>query len=139
VISGSLAQVKAMSVPYTNQVIIGGYFFEELIMGNITLNCNTSNNVYIGYLKDDTWLDSNILAEGKKCNIYPNPFLKHGEIITDEHILNVKVFNASAILIEEYNEDRSPITLGENWPKGLYFVHVLYKNGQSTMIKAVKI
>jgi len=128
-----------MSVPYTNQVIIGGYFFEELVMGNITLNCNTSNNVYIGYLKDDTWLASGETPYDSQTVIFPNPFLEQGRIITDEDVLNIKVFNASAVLIEEYGAGNLPDVLGKKWPRGMYFVHVIFENGRRTMLKAVKI
>ena len=128
-----------MAVPYINQVIIGGYFFEELIMGSITLTCSTSNNVYISYLKDDTWLASNVISDDVKSEIYPNPFSKQGRIITDDDILSIKIYNASAIFIEEYKENNGTVVLGENWQKGVYFIHVLYKNGQHTVLKAVKI
>ena len=128
-----------MAVPHINQVIIGGYFFEELKMGNITLTCSTSNNVYVGYLKDDTWLATNVISDAAKCEIYPNPFSKQGRIITEDDIISIKIYNASAVFIEEYNETNGPIVLGKNWQKGVYFVHVFYENGQHAVVKAVKI
>ena len=108
-------------------------------MGNITLTCSTSNNVYIGYLKDDEWLDSEILPSNNGCDIYPNPFSGQAKLITSDAILSIEIYNASAVFIEEYKENNVPIVLGENWQKGVYFIHVLYKNGQRTMVKAVKI
>ena len=128
-----------MSVPYKNHIIVGGYFFEELIMGNITLTCSTSNNVYIGYLKDDEWLSSRVLPQDSGDVVFPNPFSHSMHLTHKEDILNMKVYNSSSVLIESFNTDDMPSILGNDWPKGMYFIKLISKNGHMTSQKAIKI
>ena len=128
-----------MAVPHKNQLILGGYFFEEIVLGSHTLTCSMSNNVYIGYLKDDEWLNSRVLPQDAEPEVFPNPFSQTFRLINHEEILSVKIFNSSSVLMESYDDEGVPQMMGACWPKGVYIIRVILKSGQVSSYKALKI
>ncbi len=126
-----------MTIPFNNQVFLGGQFNDVLNMGNIELSSIESNNVYVAYLKDDTWLSASSV-DHEQTIVYPNPFSQSIRIQKDEMIENLEIYNSSGFLIEKYTKNKIPILLGNNWKPGVYILKTVDSKGGYSLTKVVK-
>jgi hypothetical protein len=138
IISGSQSQFKAMTVPYSNQVFVAGQFNDALTMENIEINSPESNNVYLGYLKDDTWLNSSII-HSHEVELYPNPFNQSFHISSENKFKELEIYTLSGVLIEKYSDDNAPLSIGDSWNSGVYMIKFISESDIYTFKKVVKI
>ena len=127
-----------MTIPFTNQIFLGGQFNNDLSLGELNLSSLESNNVYITYLKDDTWLNAK-LVEPSNLPISPNPFVRSFKIESNLHYKSVEVFDFRGVLLEVYSGDNIPKNIGDNWKSGVYVLRFVLEDGQSSISKVVKI
>jgi len=138
IVSGSQSQFKAMTVPYSNQVFVAGQFNDVLTMGDIEISSPESNNVYLGYLKDDTWLNSSII-QSHEVELYPNPFNQSFHISLEDKFDELEIYTLSGVLIEKYSDDNIPLNIGISWDSGVYMLKFISESDQYTFKKVVKI
>jgi len=137
-ITGSRSLLQAVTVPEINQIFLGGRFNDELELGNITLNSPLSNNVYVAYLKDDTWLDMSPTLL-KETYIYPNPFDDYFQVLHTENLLSLDVFDSNGQKLNVHTEAVPNHHFGANWPMGLYLLKLRFVNGDHVDLKVLKV
>ena len=138
IITGSQSLLKAMTIPFTNQIFLGGRFNDDLSLGELNLSSIESNNVYITYLKDDTWLNT-MQVEPNNLPISPNPFVQSFKIEPNLHYKSVEVFDFRGVLLEVYSGDNIPENIGVSWKSGVYMLRLVSEDGQASISKVVKI
>jgi len=114
---------------------LGGQFNDALTLGNIELSSLESNNVYIAYLKDDTWLHQSELLK-EQAVLYPNPFQHSFKVTAATKYKYLKVYNYLGELLQI-----SPISteLGNSWKPGIYTIQLVDEFGIIQSQKVVKI
>lgn len=127
-----------MTIPFSNQVFLGGLFNDDLNLGDLQLSSLESNNVYVAYLKDDTWLNTKPVSQNN-LSISPNPFVQSFQIETNLHYRIIEVFDFRGVLIEKYMSNNIPENIGKGWKAGVYMLRFVSEDGQENISKVVKI
>ncbi|WP_088391527.1 zinc-dependent metalloprotease [Flavobacterium davisii] len=93
-------------------------------------------------LKEETLLSNNSFETGKIIKIYPNPFNSKIEIILNEKIKNIKLFNMLGeemiINIQSQNKDLIELKSLENLKTGLYIIRITTFSGKIFSEKIIK-
>ena len=122
-------------MPQVNQVFIAGSFTGKL--DPLELTNPNSHNVYLTYLKDDTWLMQNNIQKAKQ-QIFPNPFYHQTMVQSQNNISQIVVYDLYGRLVEKYSLQAKHIEIGESWQKGIYFLQIIDGKGIVIMEKVVK-
>lgn len=137
IITGSRSLIQAFTVPEINQVFLGGQFNDVLTMGDVILNSPLSNNVYLTYFKDDTWLYNGEVSP-LDLQVYPNPFTDFVQLSSTKDVVNIKVVDIQGnkmLLKKEAFFGK----FGQSWPNGVYYVNILKSNGERIDFKVLKV
>lgn len=137
-LTGETARINTMAVPETNQVILAGLFYDDFVIEDITMNSPESFNVYLAYLKDDTWLSVDDSFNEAKVNIAPSPFDQSFKVSGLDGAQQILVHNEYGQLIESLEVNSFQKQLGENWSTGIYIMTITYESGQSSQKKVIK-
>jgi len=126
-----------MTVPEVDHIFLGGQFTEEITMDNLSLNSPLSNNVYITYLKDDTWLSASIL-DNSKALAYPNPFSDIANLSNAEDVESIEVYNSLGVLIDRLTNRMTENQIGNKWQPGVYILKLYHQDGTYSKLKLIK-
>ena len=118
-----------------NQIFIAGNFTGKL--DPLELTNPNSHNVYLTYLKDDTWLMQYNIQKAKQ-HIFPNPFYHQTMVQSQNIISQIIVYDLSGRIVEKYLPQAKHIEIGESWQKGIYFLQIIDEKGVVVMEKVVK-
>ncbi|NOR87693.1 MAG: T9SS type A sorting domain-containing protein [Bacteroidales bacterium] len=127
-----------MTIPEVNQIFLGGRFNDALLMGDLNLNSPVNSNVYLCYLKDDTWLQSNATSNSKDIHLYPNPTEHEVYIANTDGIDQIQVYNEQGQLIQIYKTEADDISIGKEWKPGIYLIQLISSDGSYSSGKLIK-
>lgn len=119
-------------------MFVGGQFNEALALGDIEISSMQSNNVYVAYLKDDTWLNNSNLNIST-FSVAPNPFKDSFKLNDVEDLKYIEISNSIGELILTIRNPQSFTEFGNDWETGVYIMNTLTSKGERKTIKLVKI
>lgn len=119
-------------------MFVGGQFNEALVLGDIEISSIQSNNVYVAYLKDDTWLNNSYLNT-TTFSVSPNPFKGSFSVNGLEELKSIEISNSIGELVLSISSPQSFVNIGSDWKTGVYIMNALTTKGERKIIKLVKI
>lgn len=138
-LTGERSNLKDMFVPELNQVIFAGQFSEHFQIGDIEMNSPTSYNVFVSYLKDDTWLKIPEENQMKARYLINNISKQSFELQDLPRSSQIFIFNDRGQQIEQLRTTETSISIGENWPMGFYFIKIIGADSEETALKVLKL
>jgi uncharacterized repeat protein (TIGR02543 family) len=146
---GEYCWVTSDDIAYVNSwnmtvVEVNGIDFTNVWSDN--LPSKQDGNYYIYYQGDYSWSHFEVsgtktaesIASYEKVILYPNPFTEkiNIEIEKPENVQSITVFDQLGRIVQKYskNEVSGFITIGHEFPKGVFYVNVIRAKGSENYI-----